>query len=107
MSLLARAVAATAAGWISSGARVIATVTLVGYVLYFLCLEVKVSALRPTTMAAEAGEEELLGHGVPIHIDGHAGLRLEAFAQGDMEGEESDDALVGGAVVRGVLGFGL
>jgi len=24
-------------------------------------------------MAAEAGEEEFLGHGLPIHVDGHAG----------------------------------
>ena len=64
-------------------------------------------ALRPAAVAAEAGEEEFLGDGVPIHVDGHAGLGLEAFAQGDVEGEESDDALVGGAVVRGVLGLGL
>ncbi len=33
MSLLARAVTPTAAGWISSSARVIAAVTLVGHVL--------------------------------------------------------------------------
>lgn len=58
-------------------------------------------------MAAEAGEEEFLGRGVPVHVDGHAGLRLEAFAQGDVEGEESDDALVGGAIVRSELGLGL
>lgn len=58
-------------------------------------------------MAAEAGEEEFLGHEVPIHVDGHAGLGLEALAQGDVEGEESDDALVGGAIVRSELGLGL
>ena len=58
-------------------------------------------------MAAEAGEEEFLGDRVPIHVDGHAGLGLEALAQGDVEGEETDDALVGSAVVRGVLGLGL
>jgi len=70
-------------------------------------LVVETPSLRPAAVAAEAGEEEFLGHGVPIHIDGHAGLRLEAFAQGDVEGEEADDALVGRAVVRGVLGLGL
>ena len=57
-------------------------------------------------MSAEAGEEEFLGDGVPVHVDGHARLGLEAFAQGDVEGEETDDALVGSAVVRGVLGLG-
>ena len=72
----------------------------------FLWLGVKVSALRPTAVAAEAGEEEFLAGGVPVHVDGHARLGLEAFAQGDVEGEETDDALVGSAVVRGVLGLG-
>ena len=57
-------------------------------------------------MAAEAGEEEFLAGGVPVHVDGHAGLGLEALAQGDVEGEETDDALVGGGVVAGVLGLG-
>ena len=66
----------------------------------------KVSALSPTAVAAEAGEEEFLAGGVPVHVDGHAGLGLEAFAQGDVEGEETDDALVGSAVVRSVLGLG-
>ena len=57
-------------------------------------------------MAAEAGEDEFLTDGVPVHIDGHARLGLEALAQGDVKGEETDDALVGSAVVRSVLGLG-
>lgn len=68
-SLLARAVTATAAGGISSGARVIAAVVIVGHGLFLSMLRVKVSALRPTAVAAEAGEEEFLAGGVPVHVD--------------------------------------
>ena len=65
------------------------------------------SALRPTTMAAEAGEEEFLAGGVPVEVDGHARLGLETLAQGDVEGEDANAALVDGAVIHSVLGLGL
>ena len=58
-------------------------------------------------MAAETGEEEFLAGGVPVHVDGHAGLGLETLAQGDVEGENANAALVDGAVVFRVLGLGL
>ena len=58
-------------------------------------------------MAAEAGKDELPGPGVPVEVDGHAGARVEAGAQGDMEGEETRHALVGRAVVGGITDLGV
>ena len=55
--------------------------------------------LRATAVTAEARKDELPGLWVPVEVDGHAGARVEAGAQGDMEGEETRDALVGRAVV--------
>ncbi len=57
-------------------------------------------------MAAEAGEDEFLGRGVPVEVDGHAGPGVESSAEGDVEGEEADFALVHGRVVLGVVALG-
>lgn len=58
-------------------------------------------------MAAEAGEDEFPGLWVPVEVDGHACARVEAGAQGDMEGEEARHALVGRAVVGCVTDLGV
>lgn len=58
-------------------------------------------------MAAEAGEDELPGLGVPVEVDGHAGAGMEAGSQGDMEREEPAHALVGSRVVGGVANLGV
>lgn len=53
-------------------------------------------------MAAEAGEDEFPGFRIPVEVDGHAGTRVEAVAEGDVQGEEAAHALIRGRVVRGV-----
>lgn len=58
-------------------------------------------------MTAEAGEDELPDGGVPVEVDGHAGARVEAGAQGDMEGEEARHALIGRTVISGVADLGV
>jgi len=58
-------------------------------------------------VAAEAGDDELLRFGVPVEVDGHAGARVEASAQGDMQREEPVHALIGRAVVGGVSDLGV
>ena len=40
----------------------------------------KIPISSPAAVSSEAGKEKFPGHGVPIHIDGHAGLGLEAFS---------------------------
>ena len=67
----------------------------------FLWLEVNV-LLRPAAVTAEAGEDELPDPGVPVKVDGHAGTRVEAVPEGDVQGEEAVCALIGRAVVGGV-----
>ncbi len=57
-------------------------------------------------MAAEAGEDELLGHGVPVEVDGEAGAGVEALADGDVGGEDALPAFVAGGVVLRILLFG-
>jgi len=56
----------------------------------------------PAAVAAEAGKDELPGLGVPVEVDGHAGARVEAVPEGDVQGEEAVHALIGRAVVGGV-----
>ena len=58
-------------------------------------------------MAAEAGEDELPGLGVPVEVDGHAGARVEAVPEGYVQREEPIHALIGGAVVGGVPDLGV
>ena len=58
-------------------------------------------------MTAEARKDEFPGLWVPVEADGHAGARVEAGAQGDMEGEEARHALVGRAVVGSVADLGV
>ena len=61
----------------------------------------------PAAVAAEAGKDELPGHGVPVEVDGHASTGVEARTQGDMEGEEARNALVGRAIVGGIADLGV
>jgi hypothetical protein len=53
----------------------------------------------PAAVTTEAGKDELLGFRIPIEVDGHAGTRVEAMAERDMQGEKAGHALVGGCVV--------
>ena len=53
-------------------------------------------------MAAEAGEDELPGFGVPVEVDGHAHAGAEPAPQGDMQREDPGDAFVGRGVIGGV-----
>lgn len=58
-------------------------------------------------MAAEAGEDELPGLWVPVEVDRHAGARVEAVPEGDVQREEPVHALIGRAVVGGVADLGV
>lgn len=58
-------------------------------------------------MTTEAGKDELLGFRIPIEVDGHAGARIEAGAQGDMEREEAGHALVGRTVIGSIADLGV
>ena len=58
-------------------------------------------------MAAEAGEDELPGLGVPVEVDGHAGARVEAVPEGYVQREEPIHPLIGGAVVGAVTDLGV
>ena len=58
-------------------------------------------------MAAEAGEDEFLEFGIPVEVDGHAGPWVEAAPEGDVQGEEATDPLIGGRVVGGVANLGV
>jgi len=53
-------------------------------------------------VAAEAGDDKLLRFGVPVEVDGHAGARVEASAQGYVQREEPVHALIGRAVVGSI-----
>lgn len=64
------------------------------------------SALRPAAVAAEAGEDKLLGQRVPVEVDGHAEAGVEALADRDVRPEDPCLALVGSGIVLGVLGLG-
>ena len=41
---------------------------------------------RASAVAAEAGEDELLGSGVPVEVDGEAGPGAEPLPDGDVGG---------------------
>ena len=53
-------------------------------------------------MAAEAGEDEFPGFRIPVEVDGHAGARVEAVPEGDVQREEPAHPLIGSRVVGGV-----
>lgn len=57
-------------------------------------------------MATESGEDELLGGGVPVEVDGETGSGAEALADGDVRREDPWAALMYGRVVLGVLQLG-
>ena len=58
-------------------------------------------------MAAEAGEDEFLEFRIPVEVDGHAGSGVEAAPEGNVQGEEAADPLIGGRVVGGVADLGV
>ncbi len=58
-------------------------------------------------MTAEAGKDEFPGLGIPVEVDGHAGTRVEAMAERDMQGEEAAHPLVCGRVVGSMAYLGV